>query len=138
MVIGFEMAIRTNAIRATGMFTQKIARHVHSVRNPPRTGPIAVRPPAIPKNNAKALPRSLNSKVCTTIARAAGNMMAPPTPCIALKVTIQASAKLPLGVSPQRVDAPANTITPTTTILRCPNVSASRPPKAKKAASDNM
>ena len=29
---GFEMAIRTRAMRATGMLTQKMARHVHSVR----------------------------------------------------------------------------------------------------------
>ena len=30
--LGFDTAIKANAIRATGMFTQKIARQVHSVR----------------------------------------------------------------------------------------------------------
>jgi hypothetical protein len=45
-------------------------------------------------------------------------MMAPPTPWTARKNTIQASARLPLGVSPHSADAPANTITPSVTILR--------------------
>ena len=47
---------------------------------PPAIGPIAVRPPAMPKNRASARPRECRSKVCTTMARAAGNMMAPPRP----------------------------------------------------------
>ncbi len=79
-VTGFAIAIRISAITATGIFTQKIARQVHWVRTPPRAGPTAVRPPAMPKNIASAFPRSRRSNVCTTIARAAGNMIAPPTP----------------------------------------------------------
>ena len=59
---------------ATGMFTQNMARHVHWVRYPPRIGPIAVRPPAMPKNSASALPRSRSGNVFTTMARAAGNI----------------------------------------------------------------
>ncbi len=31
-VLGLEIAIRISATIATGMFTQKIARHVHCVR----------------------------------------------------------------------------------------------------------
>ncbi len=121
---------------ATGMLTQKMARQVHWVRYPPRTGPTAVRPPAIPKNMARALPRSRRANVWTTMAREAGNMMAPPAPWTTRKVTIHASAALPLGVRPHMADAPAKTKTPSTTMRRWPRVSASRPPKANSAASD--
>ena len=119
------------------MLTQKIARQVHSVKYPPRIGPIEVRPPAIPKNSASARPRSYKGKVCTTMPNAAGNMMAPPAPWMARKVTIQGSAMLPTGVRPHIADAPAKTMTPITTILRWPTVSASRPPNAKSAARAN-
>ena len=64
-------------------------------QQPPRTGPIAVRPPAMPKKSASALPRWRSSKVCTTIASAAGNMIAPPAPWMTRNATIHASAKLP-------------------------------------------
>jgi hypothetical protein len=117
------------------MLIQKIARQVHSIRNPPAIGPIAVSPPAMPKNSARARPRERRSKVTTTMAMAAGNMIAPPRPCRARNATSHASAALPRGVAPHNADAPAKTITPSTTILRWPCVSARRPPKAKKAAS---
>ena len=113
---------------ATGMLTQKMARHVHWVRKPPSNGPTAVRPPAIPKNMARALPRSRRGKVWTTMARAAGKSRAPPKPWTARNVTIHASARLPFGVSPHRVEARAKITTPATATLRCPTVSASRPP----------
>ncbi len=61
-------------------------------------------------------------------------MMAPPKPWTARKVISHASARLPVGVRPQQAEAPAKTTTPSTTILRWPTVSASRPPKAKNAA----
>ncbi len=122
---------------ATGMLTQKMARQVHWVRYPPRMGPTAVRPPAIPKKVARAFPRSRSGKVCTTMARAAGNMMAPPRPWTARKVTIHASAMPPLGVRPHRAEAPAKMITPSVAIFRWPTVSAKRPPKAKNAASES-
>ena len=63
--------------------------------------------------------------------------MAPPAPCMARKVTIHASAALPVGVKPHSADAPANTMTPSTTIFVCPTVSARRPPNANNAARDN-
>jgi hypothetical protein len=132
---GLEIAIRTSAITATGMLIQKIARQVHSIRYPPAIGPIAVSPPATPKNNASARPRDRRSNVTTTIAIAAGNMMAPPAPCTARNVTSHASAAPPRGVAPHSADAPAKIITPSTTIRRCPAMSASRPPNANSAAS---
>ena len=46
---GFEIQVRISAIAATGMLTQKIARQSISVRKPPASGPIAVRPPATAK-----------------------------------------------------------------------------------------
>ena len=54
----------------------------------------------MPKKIASALPRSRSSNVCTTIASAAGNMIAPPAPWITRNVTIHASARLPFGVKP--------------------------------------
>ena len=117
------------------MLIQKIARQVHWIKYPPAIGPIAVRAPAMPKNSASARPRERRSNVPTTIAIAAGNIIAPPRPCTARNATSHASAAPPRGVRPHNADAPAKMITPSTTILRCPTVSARRPPKAKKAAS---
>jgi len=129
------MAISASAISATGMLIQKIDCHFHSIRNPPAIGPMAVSAPAMPKNSARARPRERRSKVTTTMAIAAGNMIAPPAPCSARDATSQASAALPLGVALHSAEAPAKMITPSTTILRCPAMSASRPPKANRAAS---
>ena len=117
------------------MLIQKIARQVHSIRYPPAMGPIAVSAPAMPKNKASARPRERRSKVTTTMAIAAGNMIAPPAPCSARNATSHASAAPPCGVAPHSADAPAKRITPRTTIFRCPCVSARRPPKANSAAS---
>ena len=47
----------------------------------------------------------------------------------------QASASEPFGVAPHSAEAPAKMMTPTVTILRCPSVSASRPPNANSEAS---
>ncbi len=69
------------------------------------------------------------------MALAAGNMIAPPAPWTAQKATSHASAAPPLGVAPHNADAPAKMITPSTTIRRCPAMSARRPPKANRAAS---
>jgi hypothetical protein len=69
------------------------------------------------------------------MASAAGNMIAPPAPWRARNATSHASAAAPLGVAPHRAEDPAKIITPSTTMVRCPTVSASRPPKANSAAS---
>ena len=61
---------------ATGMLIQKIERQVHWVRKPPAIGPIAVRPPVMPKKMASARPRSRSGNAATTIASAAGNISA--------------------------------------------------------------
>ena len=129
------MAISASAIKAMGMLIQKIARQVHSIKYPPAIGPIAVSAPAMPKNKARARPRECKSNVTTTMAIAAGNMIAPPRPCTARNATSHASAAPPAGVAPHSADAPAKMITPMTTILRCPAMSARRPPKANRAAS---
>ena len=50
---------------------------------------------------------------------------------------IQASAPEPVGVAPQSAEAVANTATPTSTIRRCPAMSARRPPNANRAESDS-
>ncbi len=71
------------------------------------------------------------------MAIAAGNMSAPPRPCTARNVTSHASAAPPLGVAPHSADATAKMMTPSTTILRCPTVSPSRPPNANSAASES-
>ncbi len=88
----------------------------------------------MPKNTARAFPRSWSGKVLTTMASAAGNMIAPPAPCTTRKVTIHASAADPVGVSPHSVEAPTKTMTPMTHIFVCPKMSESRPPNAKSAA----
>lgn len=88
----------------------------------------------MPKNSASARPRERRSNVTTTIAIAAGNMIAPPAPCTARNATSQASAALPRGVAPHIAEAAAKMITPSTTIRRCPAMSANRPPKANSAA----
>ncbi len=96
---------------------------------------MAVRPPVTPKKVAIALPRSRTSKAETTIASAAGNMSAAKAPCTTRKKIIQASARSPVGVAPQSADAVAKPVTPTMTIVLCPAMSASRPPKANSAES---
>ena len=120
---------------ATGMLIQKIARQVHCVKKPPAIGPIAVKPPAIPKKIAIARPRSRTGKAPTTIPTAAGNINAAVTPWRTRKKMIQVWATLPLGVKPQHADANAKPITPITTILRRPATSASLPPNANNADS---
>jgi hypothetical protein len=69
------------------------------------------------EEEASALPRSRRANVCTTMASAAGNMIAPPAPWTTRKVTIHASARLPLGVRPHMAEAPAKMMTPSTTIF---------------------
>src|SRR6516164_11547607 len=136
---GLEMAISASAISATGILIQKIARQphwaFHAISCPPTIGPTAVSAPARPKNSASARPRECRSKVTTTMAIAAGNMIAPPAPWSARNATSHASAAPPDGVAPHSAEAAAKMITPSTTILRCPAMSASRPPNANSAAS---
>jgi len=124
-----------SAMIATGMFTQKIARHVQVTKKPPSAGPTAVNAPAIPKNIASARPRSPKENVSMTMAIAAGYISAPPTPCNARKPISHASASPLLGVRPHNADAAAKITTPITTMRQCPTVSARRPPNANSAAS---
>ena len=120
---------------ATGMLIQKIARQVHCVRNPPAIGPIAVRPPEMPKKIAIALPRSRSGNEATTIATAAGNSNAAVAPWTTRKKMIHGSAIEPFGVRPHAADAIANPVTPMSTIRLRPSTSPSFPPNANSADS---
>ena len=91
----------------------------------------------IPKKTAIALPRSATGKAATTIASAAGNMIAAPAPWITRNTIIQTSPASPVGVAPHSAEAPAKTITPIVTMRRCPAMSASRPPRANSADSES-
>jgi hypothetical protein len=118
---------------ATGMLTQKMARQSIAVRYPPASGPTDVSPPVTAKKIAMALPRSPTGNEATTIASAAGNMTAAAPPWTTRQKMIQASARSPEGVAPQRAEAAAKATTPITTMRRCPAMSARRPPKANNA-----
>ena len=64
----------------------------------------------MPKKTARAFPRSATGKAATTIASAAGNMNAAPTPWMTRKAIIHGSAtSASVGVAPHSADAPANT-----------------------------
>jgi hypothetical protein len=65
---------------------------------------------------------------------AAGNMIAPLTPCNARAVTSHASARSPAGASPHSSDVTPKPAMPIMTIRWCPNTSARRPPSRKNAA----
>ena len=136
LVVGIlAMTASTNATMATGMLIQKIDRQVHWVRMPPAIGPIAVSPPLTPKKIARARPRSWSGNAATTMASAAGIIRAPEMPWSTRKKMIQASASEPFGVAPHRPDEAAKPTIPMVTIRREPITSASRPPRAKVAAS---
>ena len=62
-------------------------------------------PPATPKKMASARPRSPCGKAETTMARAAGNMIAAPKPWMIRKTISHVSPAEPLGAAPQRADA---------------------------------
>lgn len=129
--------VRTTATTATGTLTQKIARQVQLVSQPPRIGPIAVRPPATPKNSASARPRRSTGNTSTTTASAAGNISAAPRPCTARKQISQLSAAPPEGTAPQSAEAITKVSVPISIIRLWPRTSASRPPRAKKAARES-
>jgi hypothetical protein len=130
-----ERQIRYSATSATGTLIQNIECHVHCVRNPPASGPIAVRPPEMPKKTAIARPRSAIGNDATTMPTAAGNISAAKAPWTTRKTIIHAAAMSPVGVNPHNAEATANPITPTTTIRRRPSTSPSLPPNAKSADS---
>jgi hypothetical protein len=64
-------------------------------------------------------------------------MIAAPAPWMTRKTMVHGSAALPVGVAPQSAEAVAKTITPSTTMHRCPAMSARRPPKANSAESES-
>ena len=68
---------------------------------------------------------------------AAGNISAAVAPWITRKVIIHGSARLPVGVSPQKAEVTAKPTTPITTMRRRPSTSPSLPPNAKSADSES-
>ena len=64
-------------------------------------------------------------------------MIAAPAPWITRKTMIQASAAEPVGVAPHIAEAPAKITIPSSTMLRCPAMSAIRPPNANSADSES-
>ncbi len=87
-------------------------------------------PPATPKKIASARPRSACGKAATTIASAAGNMIAAPAPWITRKKMSHSSPAEPVGAAPQRAEATVKMTIPIRTMRRWPRTSASLPPKA--------
>ena len=63
-----------------------------------------------------------------------GISSAPPIPWSTRHVISHGSAIEVSGVSPHRVEAPANRMIPIATMRLCPKMSPSRPPSAMKAA----
>ena len=87
------------------------------------------------KKMARPLPRSAGGKASSTSTVAEGISNPAPTPWRTRKVTSQGTAMLPLsGTRPHISEAPANKMTPETTIRLWPRMSPSRPPRATKAA----
>lgn len=127
--------VSTSATTATGTLTQKMARQVHEVSQPPSTGPSTVSAPDSPKNSASARPRRSTGNTATTTASAAGNSRAAPTPWVTRKAISQLCATPPVGTHPHSTDDTTNSRVPTTSTRRAPSRSASRPPIAKNAAS---
>ena len=84
------------------------------------------------------LPPDLPKLDAELTTEAAGIIAAADRPCTTRKKTIQVCAKDPWGVAPHRADEPANPMMPISTIFLDPTTSASRPPKAKPAASARM
>ncbi len=113
-------AVRASATIATGTLTQKTARQVQFVSQPPSSGPRAVRAPETPKNRARARPRRSTGNTATTTARAAGKSSAAPNPWVARNTIIQVCAALPSGTQPHSTDDTTNTSVPITTTRRGP------------------
>ena len=91
----------------------------------------------MPKKIDIARPRSRSGNDATTIPTAAGNSSAAVAPWITRQETIQASAALPVGVSPQAAEAIVKPHTPITSTVRRPSTSASLPPNANSAESES-
>ena len=98
-------------------------------------GPIAVRPPEMPKKIAIARPRSRRGNDATTMPTADGNISAAVAPWSTRNVMIHGSARSPFGVAPHRAEVIAKPATPITTMRRRPSTSPSLPPNANSDAS---
>jgi hypothetical protein len=114
----------------TGTLTRKTQRQLrYSVRMPPSRTPTAPPAPATAPQTPSALLRSLPSaKIEVTIARAAGESSAAPSPWAAREAISIAS----FCASPAVSEAAANNTRPAMKTFRRPSRSASLPPSNRK------
>jgi hypothetical protein len=98
-----------------------------SVNTPPRRTPAAAPKPPTAPQTPRAMFRSRPSEnVVIRIERAAGEMMAAPSPC---------TERAPISdASPTRAlrGERSKTARPETNMRRCPSMSAARPPSSRK------
>src|SRR6266511_3398123 len=114
----------------TGTLTKKIHSHPrYFVNTPPASTPTAAPLPPSAPQIPRALFRSApSSKLVMTIESAAGEMMAPPSPC-----TPRAAISIPSDwASPHASEASVKSTTPTMKTRLRPSRSAARPPRRRK------
>ena len=104
----------SSAMIATGMLTQKIARHVHSVRKPPSDRPDRGQPAGDAEEDGQR-PAALAQRegLHDDGQRGGEHDRCRRRPGATRNVTIQASARLPVGREPAHRRAAAKTTTPT-------------------------
>src|SRR5580765_4256172 len=120
--------------RSTAAPTGTLTKKIHSqpryfVSTPPASTPTAAPlPPSAPQIPSALLRSGPSSKLVITIDRAAGEMIAPPSPC-----TARDAISIPSDcASPHASEASVNSATPTMNTRRRPSRSAARPPSSKK------
>ena len=114
----------------TGTLTKKIhSQPRYFVSTPPASTPTAAPlPPSAPQIPSALFRSGPSSKLVITIDRAAGEMIAPPSPC-----TARDAISIPSDcASPHASEASVNSATPTMNTRRRPSKSAARPPSSRK------
>ena len=125
-----KMSVRTTPATARGMLTTKNQRQDNEVVNSPAmSGPIDWPIVPTPVHTPMPTPRRSRVKALLTIDNDVPYSIDAPTPC-----TTRAPISTPrLGATAQAVEAAAKITVPTSTILRRPTMSASRPRAIKGA-----
>ena len=121
---GTAQTASATTISPNGMFIQKAQRHVaFVVSQPPTSGPIAAMPPMVDPHTAKAMARSLPTKIALRLERVAGNRNAAPMPWRSLAEMSVA----PESAAPASTDATMKITTPVMRNRRRPQISLARP-----------
>ena len=111
-------------ISPKGIFIQNAQRHVaFVVSHPPTSGPIAAMPPMVEPHTAKAIARSLPTKIALRLESVAGSRKAAPMPWRSLA----AMSVAPESAAPASTDAIMKIATPVIRNLRLPQMSLARP-----------